>query len=254
MESFFFGDTDQQLYGVFHAANIEAYQGRSVLLLYPVGQEYMRIHRAYRRLADRLADAGFDVLRFDYACTGDSQGNFEDASVDGWVTSALNAYDELHAMVPDSKIDLVSLRIGTIIARQLSAQRKVNKLVLWEPQISDSEFLAQLRSDIDLKGETRSNFIDAQSVLHSNGFSYSVKLQDELDFSNWNEHDRVRASRILALGTESNVGLKRFGKLLLENMSVVAVPGPDDWTVVDSMGGVFLPEPSLRAITEWLNE
>ena len=107
MESFFFGNTDRMLYGVFHAASQEHYRNRSVLLLYPVGHEYMHIHRAYRRLADSLSDLGFDVLRFDYACTGDSFGEFEEASIDQWIDSAVIAYDELQTAVAVVEIQVM---------------------------------------------------------------------------------------------------------------------------------------------------
>ena len=43
-----------------------------IVICGPLGHEALWLHQTMRSLADRLADQGFAVLRFDYAGTGDS--------------------------------------------------------------------------------------------------------------------------------------------------------------------------------------
>ena len=105
---------------------------------------------------------------------------------------------------------------------------------------------------MDMKGTNRSNFVDSQDTLHSNGFAYPSKLIDELDANNWREFDGRTVAQILALGTIENNDLTIFGELEFPNLTISAVSGPNDWTSVDSVGGVFLPEASLDAISRWI--
>ena len=60
--------TDQfehALFGFFHPA-VGVSRATGVVLCPPVGADLVRAHRALRHLAERLARAGFDVLRFDF--------------------------------------------------------------------------------------------------------------------------------------------------------------------------------------------
>jgi hypothetical protein len=254
MESFFFGNTDRMLYGVFHAASQEHYRNRSVLLLYPVGHEYMQIHRAYRRLADSLSDLGFDVLRFDYACTGDSFGEFEEASIDQWIDSAVIAYDELQTMSPGAKIDVVALRLGTVIARQLTQHRRIQRLVLWEPSYSDAYYWQQLVDAIKDKGTTRANFIEGD-VLHLNGFAYGPSIRDSLQIGGWDNFPETSVAEVLVVSTRAMTVFEDFKEIFSTQgkLEVSNVTGPDDWMAADPDGGIILPEPSIVAIRQWLS-
>ena len=252
MESLYFGSSDKQLYGVFHSANPETYQSRAVLMMYPLAQEYMRIHRAYRRLADALSQDGMDVLRFDYAGTGDSYGEFESASLREWQENAITAYEELSAMCPDTRVDVVALRAGTVIARELINRYKVNRLVMWEPKTADALYLSELEDDIRKKGRSRSNFIDERGSLHYNGFCYSSRLREELCRGGWGDLRFSNINQILAISTRDNDDIREIADRSPDNVNTATVDGPSDWTVVDSVGGLFFPEPSIAAIRQWL--
>ncbi len=67
-----FGTSGRELFGIYHAAEVVSPSRPAVLLCNPFGQEAVRAHRIYRILAERLARAGHNVMRFDYYATGDS--------------------------------------------------------------------------------------------------------------------------------------------------------------------------------------
>jgi pimeloyl-ACP methyl ester carboxylesterase len=214
----------------------------------------MRIHRAYRRLAGSLSDIGFDVLRFDYACTGDSYGDFEQASLDQWVDSAVIAYDELHAMSPEAKIDVVALRLGTVVARQLAQERKIKRLVLWEPSYSDKYYWQQLEDAIRVKGTTRANFVD-EDFLHLNGFAYNTSIKNFLQTGGWDNFAVSSVDEMLVVSTQEESIFEEF-KLSCDKegkIDVEIVAGPDDWMEVDPFGGIILPEPSMITIRKWFS-
>ena len=58
----------------------------AVVLCPPLGSECVVAYRVWRILAERLAGAGFDVLRFDYEGTGDSAGDSEEPGrLEAWI-------------------------------------------------------------------------------------------------------------------------------------------------------------------------
>src|SRR4051812_34449398 len=83
-----FGPAERPLFGWYHAPALATARACGVVLCNPFGYEMMCSHRAYRHLAERLATAGFPVLRFDYDGTGDSAGDGEDPErVESWLGS-----------------------------------------------------------------------------------------------------------------------------------------------------------------------
>jgi alpha-beta hydrolase superfamily lysophospholipase len=66
--------TGRTLFGWYDAPTRGSARG-GILLCNPVGDDSVRAHRPLRHLAQRLANEGFAVLRFDYDGTGDSTGD-----------------------------------------------------------------------------------------------------------------------------------------------------------------------------------
>ena len=74
----------QGIYTLFSEPQGHSLADYAVLMCYPLGQEYVRSHRALRTLSAHLAQKGVPSLRFDYRGTGDASGHlFElDAAMD----------------------------------------------------------------------------------------------------------------------------------------------------------------------------
>jgi alpha-beta hydrolase superfamily lysophospholipase len=114
-----------------------------VVLFPPIGHEYRVTYSTLRVLADRLADHGFAVIRFDYDGTGDSAGNLDDADrVAHWLKSgqaALNVLKECG--VPWAAA--VGIRVGASMASMVAErQGGIDALVLWDP-ISGRAYLTE---------------------------------------------------------------------------------------------------------------
>lgn len=147
MFPFHFGPSDRTLFGLFHPAAGDAPADRAVLLCNPFGQEAMRIHRLYRVLAERLAGSGVSVMRFDYYGTGDSLGADDAGDLDGWVTDARVAQQELFRRSGSRRLVSVGARLGAVIAaRAAVGAADVAKLVLWDPVIDGRAYLDLLRA------------------------------------------------------------------------------------------------------------
>jgi dienelactone hydrolase len=147
MIPFHFGSPDRTLLGLFHPAADGTSSDRAVLLCNPFGQEAVRGHRLYRVLAERLANAGVPVLRFDYYATGDSLGDDEASDLDGWVADTRAALQELVRRGGSPRVICVGARLGAVLAaRAAVGDTNVARLVLWDPVIDGKAYLDLLRA------------------------------------------------------------------------------------------------------------
>lgn len=141
-----FGPTDQQLFGVHHPPTGDPL-GSGVLLFNPLGQEAIRCHRLFRVLADQLARAGFDVMRFDYHGTGESAGDDADGDLEYWYRDSLLAHAELLQRSRCLRVSWLGLRLGASIAAVASAacDYPLQHLLLWDPILDGGAYLQQMK-------------------------------------------------------------------------------------------------------------
>jgi alpha-beta hydrolase superfamily lysophospholipase len=143
-----FGPAHARLFGLHHVPDPETARGSGVILCNPLGYEAMCVHRTYRHLAERLATAGFDALRFDYHGTGDSSGDDDEPDrVRAWIESIDAAIEELRGAAGVHAVALVGVRFGATLAAVAAARRRdVQSLVLWAPCASGRAYLRELRA------------------------------------------------------------------------------------------------------------
>lgn len=131
-------------FGWLHPAN-----GRhGVVLCNPFGYDALCTHRGWRRLAERLADRGMPVLRFDYPGAGDSLGDEEDPGrVEAWIDSIAAAVRHLRERTGIQQVSLCGLRLGATLAA-LAGERigDIDGLVLLSPALSGRNYLRELRA------------------------------------------------------------------------------------------------------------
>jgi pimeloyl-ACP methyl ester carboxylesterase len=145
MRPLFFGDSQRQLFGVFHASDSGSpLRDTRVVLAYPWMAEYNMSHLAFRKLAALLAREGFPTLRFDYFGTGDSSGEAADARCRDWVADIKLACNELGAMSDARALAVVGFGLGAALATKVAEEITLDTLVLWEPVVTGEEFLAKL--------------------------------------------------------------------------------------------------------------
>ncbi|MDD4888080.1 MAG: alpha/beta hydrolase [Thiomonas sp.] len=121
-------------------------QHHAVLLCNPFGQEAIRAHRLYRVMADRLAAAGYPVLRFDYYGSGDSAGDDADWDLHGSISDAQAALAELLRRSRALRWSAMGLRLGGAIALETArrAAQPAQVLLLIEPVLDGRTYLDSL--------------------------------------------------------------------------------------------------------------
>lgn len=142
MQAFHFGVPGRRLFGCFHAAATPHATG-AVLICAPYGQEYVRSHRMFRVLAERLSRSGCDVLRFDPFGSGDAEGDDEALDLSGWVADIHTASAELRSRSQALRQVWVGARLGgtAACAAAMSRQPVLAGLVLCEPVLDGAAYL-----------------------------------------------------------------------------------------------------------------
>lgn len=117
---------------------------RCVLFVPPFAEEMNKCRRQIVETALLLVDAGYAVLCFDLFGTGDSEGEFHDATWAIWrenVTSAI-------AWIREKGLELdavIAARLGCSLAVQAfeDARLRVRSTALWQPVESGRQFMTQ---------------------------------------------------------------------------------------------------------------
>ena len=177
---FWFGPTERPLFGWLHRPVGGAARG-GVVICPPLGIEAICVYFSTRTLADRLADAGIAVLRFDYDGTGDSFGGQEDAGrTPAWLASVTAALDALRE-TGVGPVGLVGIRMGALLAATIAEHdRDLAALVLWDPCISGRSFLREQRAFrlLSIGGDDADRAVDAPGMRFD---AETVDGMEELD-------------------------------------------------------------------------
>lgn len=117
----------------------------AVVVAPPIGYPYWCSHRTLRVLAERLAQAGHVVLRFDYDGTGDSAGDqWEPDRIAAWRRTLALAVEEVRRTGARS-VALFGVRIGGAFALLDAASLHVDRVVVWNPVTAGRRYAKELR-------------------------------------------------------------------------------------------------------------
>jgi pimeloyl-ACP methyl ester carboxylesterase len=122
-------------------------------------QDALVSHVSLRLLADRLAEAGYWALRFDYPGTGDSAAEGDVEPPEGhwraWQESINGAADWLRATTGAVELVLCGLRIGATLATLVAAERDdVAGIVQLAPVVRGNSYVRQLQVQAQLQTGT----------------------------------------------------------------------------------------------------
>lgn len=188
---FFFLNDNYRLFGVLHKPEISDPVGGFVFC-HPFAEEKLWTHRVLVSFARELAKLGYAVLRFDYMGHGDSDGDFEDSTVDTRLADINCAIDRLKTEVPSvGTAGLLGLRFGATLAAHVAEQRSdLEKLVLWEPVIDGERYMQEvLRTNlttqlavygkVTVKREDLVNQMQSGMTVNIDGYELSNTLFEQ---------------------------------------------------------------------------
>lgn len=236
-----FGRRDRRLFGVYAPA-LGRRTGRGVVICNPWGIECLRAHRSLKHLADAASKAGFDVLRFDYYGTGDSYGDGRSPRLAQWVEDTQLAVEELVGTSAAKSVALVGLRLGANVAAAAAPTRpEVDRVVLWEPLTSGSDYVRELVERLD-----QSPGWDPEVA----GFPFPDQFQDEVLRMSLRGLPGSKCRVLVARGTEPQPN--ELDGIEGAEVAVSVVPSPGCWVEENDFGAGAVPVEMLRSVIKWL--
>jgi uncharacterized protein len=257
MNLLFFGDSNRQLFGAYHAPSSAAPRG-AALLCAPWGPEYFSCHRILRGLASRLSDAGFHVLRFDYYGTGDSAGEREDGDLDSWCQDAALAMDELRDMSGFPTLTVVGIRLGAVVGWRLAqAHDNVVRVVMWDPVADGSGYVRELletQKKVDRWSLSKApRRAPDEGILDLLGYPLTTSMRGSIEAVTAQEFCRPTKANVLLFQSSASpdaVALQRAFKAGGTRAHVESVPDQTVWLESDGLGVGALPHATLVKMVE----
>lgn len=244
MDFFHFGPS-RSLFGSFAPGSDTP--GAVAVLCYPFGQEYMRAHRAFRQVATLLARRGIPVFRFDYRGTGDSAGEGLEVTLRGWVEDVGAAADEARRRSGAAAVRLAGLRLGATAAAVASQARDdVERLVLWDPVVWGSRFLAELEGQATRRVGT---------TWWVNGFPVPEPLREEVRPVDLAALHPPPSTSVVQIVSHEAEGFDALAAGLQDHpggMETRLIPSPSDWNYTDDVGAILIPRELIRGIVDAL--
>lgn len=262
MIPFRFGPADLALFGALHPAEGESAK-LGVLLCNPFGQEAIRIHRFYRVLADRLAQAGIPCMRFDYFGTGESDGDDLDGSLPRWCQDIRLAHQELQRRIPCQRVAWVGARLGATLAVMASSGDvpgpHPDALVLWEPIMDGPRYLQTLARDHVAAVASPYRPAVAQAAEQPRGealgFAMSEHLIQQMAHIDLATQGQTSARHLTIVAKSSDARMKAWLKQYKQaggDGRALPLTVPFEWTSEEAMNTALVPPAALQLLSKVL--
>lgn len=237
MEFMFLPSAQGHLF-VKHVPERSGHKDKCVLIVPPFAEESNKARYQVSRLISQLEISGFASVLFDFYGTGESEGRFEQSSLESYLADIQRVFN--WCLAEYQSVSMVAIRLGALISLAAVEQftLPLNKWVAWQPQFNGKQVLNQFFR-LRIAGE-----------MAAGGKVTSSDIQHELDDLGSSEIAGYRVSKQLAreleqanadnLGANSLTGIK--GLLVMEvsnaeNASLTPVNGK----VVDRFRAIKLP-------------
>jgi len=261
LEPIYFGHKETLLYGNYHPPQNNLPMDIGVVFCYPMGQEYVRSHRAMLQLAQTLAAVGFHVLRFDYYGCGDSLGESKEGNLDQWKADIASAVEELQAGTGVTRMCLIGLRLGASLAFQAIADSKIaDFLILWDPVLSGQDYLDEQYAFHHhwLSGSFAKPNASSSQYLEILGFPLPISVKDQLQRLNLAKSNIPRCENILLVQTSAGTNSETLHEYLANRGAKCCyryIPAPSIWVKQNSdVSKGLVPTKVLNEITAWITD
>lgn len=135
-----FAANGKTIRGILHtpeqSKNKSAGKNPGLVLCHGFTGNKIGLHRIFVKAARYFSSLGFAVLRFDFSGCGDSDGNYEDITIDGQVQETIAAINYISSLsdIAKDKVYLTGLSMGGAVASLTAPEAKtLAGLVLWAP-------------------------------------------------------------------------------------------------------------------------
>ena len=160
--------------GVRHPSDPHEGRRPAALICPPFAEEMNKARHVAAALCRTLALSGYDVLLPDLFGTGDSEGDFGDATLEVWRADIDAAIAHLNS---PASLHLIGLRAGGLLAADAALRHQAKALVLLHPQTDGRQQLTQflrLRVAAGLMGDGEKESVSDLRQTLANGESLEI--------------------------------------------------------------------------------
>ncbi len=250
MNPFFFGRSERPLFGIYHPPRGTP-RNVGIVICPPMGQEYMRTHRALRQLALQLTRAGNHAMRFDYSGTGDSSGENQEAALAAWLEDLGTAAEELKDTAGVRSVSLVGIRLGATLAFLASAARSdVDSVVLWDPVVDGAAYVREI---VGLEGGhgLPAEAAPAGAPIGIGGFALSAAFRAEIEALDLTRVTKHAVTKLHLVVSDDRPDYRRAHdhlKTLSPSVTYRHIPSGGDWADAERLGAALLPQAMIQEI------
>jgi pimeloyl-ACP methyl ester carboxylesterase len=232
----------------------EGSRPRGVVLCSAFAFEGVAAHRAWRDLADRLADAGLPTLRFDWAGTGDGLGDDRDPDrLAAWEASLVAAIERLKEETDVAEVVLVGLRLGATLAARVAAARDDVALVVASGPVVSGRLLMREQQSFArmLRVRADDDPPDADEIGgHAlNGFFVSEETAEAIRAIDLRKTEARPAPRVMVLCRDADVAADEWAARLRHlGATVETAPFPELDNLIENPTRSRIPAARWEAI------
>jgi alpha-beta hydrolase superfamily lysophospholipase len=263
IEPLYFGPRGGRCFGFIHlpsGRDVARTRATGVVIVDAVGYETLSAHRSLRHLAERLARAGFPVLRYDHAGEGDADGGARaEGRLRTWIDGVGAAMDELKARAGVAEVALFGLRLGGTLATVAAAERgDAASLVLFAPCSTGRAYVREIRAFRLIKQrddgfEVRPSRGARAGDEEAAGFLLDAELVADLGKLSALTLPRAPAPRALVLGRDDIPSEGPLVKALTAaGVAVDHRETPGYAAMMQDAHAAVVPEALFEEVTAWL--
>lgn len=221
---FFIKSGNLSLFAVLHKPAADQASDTGIVMCSPFAEEKLWAHRVYVNFAKLLCSEGYHVMRFDYAGTGDSDGDFENTTLRSRLDDIGAVLSHMSTELNIQNIALMGMGLGASLASIASEAQKVNHLILWQPVFKGAPYIqGLLRSNLttqmaifkEVRQTTKDLIEEMRSgkTVNMDGYEIRFELFDQLSKLDILDRQKNFKGRTLAV----QIGRKQeeFGKNFL---------------------------------------
>ncbi len=226
----------------------------AIIIIGPIGPEYMPCHRSIKLLAQTLTQSGFHSIRYDPIAMGNSSGQLNDTNLwDKWTHTPKQFTQFLSGTLNIDNVILIGLRSGCLVLSEALKEVSANHAVFWHPLLRGSTFIRSIQLLDSVLYET--NPIPTDKTLEGGGYPFIEELQNKIKSVNLINKDDTKLKTALVINdSQSSNNSKLAGKLTAIGVKTdsIYLDGLDN--MVKQVTLSKIPHSNLTAIQNWLNK
>lgn len=224
----------------------------AVIIIGPIGPEYISCHRSIKLLAEQLSHSGFHSIRYDPIGMGNSSGTLDDENIwSKWKKTPVCISEFLTKKFEYDDVILIGLRSGCILLSEVLNQLPTKTIILWHPIIKGTTFIRsiQLLDSVLYEDSDVTN----NNILEGGGYPFTEALQSEIKKIDLLSQDYTNIKNTLLINSQSNKHpLKDILHSIGSKIDSYSLDGLDD--MIKQVTLSKIPYTNIEIIVNWLNE